>query len=686
VATYRQLPSNGFVMFDDDLYVTANAHVQRGLGWENFRWAFTTTEAANWHPLTWLSHMLDVQLFGLDAGRHHLTSLVIHAGNALLILLFLLRLTGSLWRSAAVSALFALHPLHVESVAWVAERKDLLSTLFGMLTLLAWLGWVRSRRRSLFALALLSFALGLMAKPMLVTLPFVLLLLDFWPLRRLPPPGVPGEAVRRLLLEKGPFFLLAAASSVVTLLAQKAGGTVQTLTQLSFAERVMNAAEAYVAYLGKTLWPVSLAIFYPHPRAALSAVTATLSFLALVGLTALVLRLRTTAPCLLFGWLWYLGTLVPVIGLVQVGEQSMADRYTYVPLLGIFVAAVWGLADLVRSNRTARAAVVALSIGSIATLGVLCHAQVGVWKDSETLFRHALAVTGPNSLARNNYGLVLYGEGRAEEALVHLEEAIRIDPDYPDAHNNYGIALAKLERWDLAVAQYETALRLEPGAPSALVNLGNALLHLGRIREAESCFREVLSKNPESADARLGLGSVLGRQDRPAEALEQLELASRRTSRSAATLTARGELLGRLGRVAEAMECLQEAVKIDPNHVEARINLGVALDRTNRIPEAIEQFRQAVRIKPNSAEALDGLGLCLGRLNRIPEATERFREAVVIAPESADVRSHLGIALARGGRLAEAEEQFREVLRLRPDDATARATLEKLLRARRGSR
>jgi len=674
-------------MLDDELYVTANARVQQGLTPENIRWAFTTTEAANWHPLTWLSHMLDVQLFGLDAGKHHFASLLLHLLNVVLLFILLFRWTGALWRSAFVAALFALHPLHVESVAWIAERKDVLSTLFWLLTLGAWLEYVRSKKPALYALALFLFALGLMAKPMLVTLPFTLLLLDFWPLRRLAPPSGAGrESFKTLLLEKAPMFVMAAASSVVTLFAQRAGGAVQTLTQLPFAQRAMNAAQAYLAYLGKALWPAALAIFYPHPREGLSAVFTALSFLAILCLTVLAFRLRRKAPYLLFGWLWYLGTLVPVIGLIQVGEQALADRYTYVPLLGIFIAAVWGLADLSRSNRALRFSMVALSAASLALLGVLTDAQASFWKDSETLFRHALAVTGPNSLAHNNYGLVMYDQGRTEEAIAHFKESIQIDPQYPDVHNNYGVALAKLEQWDPAIEEYETALQLQPGAPTALNNLGKAFFHVNRLQEAAACFQQVLDKAPGSADAHLGLGGVLEKLDRPSEALERYETSLRLKPRSALTLTGMGRVLGRMGRLPEAVDRLEEAVRIDPGCFEARLNLGVALDHLGRTPEAIELFRQALRIEPDSVAALDNLGLALCRTDRIPEAIELFRKAVRLAPDSADVRCHLGIALVRAAQSEEALEQFREALRISPEHALARGAMENILKTRRGGR
>ncbi len=687
LAAYRGLGSNGFVFFDDDLFVTANPHVQKGLQGESIAWAFTTTHASNWHPLTWLSHMLDVQLFGLDPGKHHRSNLLLHALNALLLLLVLHRLTGALWRSALVAALFALHPLHVESVAWIAERKDLLSTLFWLLTLAAWLAFVRSRRAAPYLLAVLLYALGLMAKPMLVTLPFTLLLLDYWPLGRLPVP-LRGQAatLRRLLLEKAPLFALSAASCVVTFHAQRAGGAVATLEHISLGDRIANAVWAYGAYLAKTLWPADLAVFYPLPPGGHPAGEVALAALLLLGLSAGALRLAGRAPYLLTGWFWTLGTLVPVIGLVQVGSQAMADRYTYVPLIGIFLAAAWALGDLVRSNRGWRLVSAISSAALLVVLAVLTHAQTEVWRDSESLFRHALAVTGPNSLAHNNLGLVLHEEGRTEEAVVHLREAIRIDPEYPDAHSNYGVALAKLGLWDPAITQYREALRLQPGALSPLVNLGQALLRMGRLSEAAECFHQAMEGDPASLNARLGLGSVLQRQNRLEEALEQFEQALILEPDSAATLVAIGQTLGRMGRKAEAIQRLEEATRADPDHFEGHLNLGVAMDHDGRIAEAIGHFQQALRLEPDSIVALDNLGLALARTDRIPEAVEYFMRAVLLDPEAPDARAHLGLSLLRLRRPAEAAEQFKEVLRFHPDHAEAREGLKGALEALRSGR
>ena len=440
---YRRSLSSDFITLDDPWYVTANTRVQEGLNSGSFAWAWTAFDASNWHPVTWLSHMLDVQLFGLDAGKHHLTNLLLHCANAVLLMILLFRMTGALWRSALVAFLFALHPLHVESVAWIAERKDVLSTLFWLLTLWAWLAYTRSKKPGPYALALALFSLGLMSKPMLVTLPFTLLLLDFWPLGRatLPLRGQ-GVTVKRLLWEKAPLFAMSAASCVFTLIAQREA--MQNLSFLSPAERVANALKAYAGYLDKMVWPSKLAVFYPYHQTGLLTGSAAAALLLLAALTILALKLARRAPYLCMGWLWYLGTLVPVIGLIQVGDQSMADRYTYVPLIGIFIAAAWGLADLTGENRTLRHAAAALAVVVLAGSFAVTRVQTGYWTDAETLFGHALEVTSDNWVAHNCLGISLAFKGRMNEAVLHYAEALRINPRHSDIHNNMALRSLRL--------------------------------------------------------------------------------------------------------------------------------------------------------------------------------------------------------------------------------------------------
>ena len=519
IAALSPLLSAGFVKFDDEDYVTANRHVLAGLSGSSIAWAATTTACGNWHPVTWISHMTDVTLFGLHAGRHHLTSVLIHAANAVLLFYLLFRMTGALWRSAFAAALFALHPLHVESVAWIAERKDVLSTLFWFLTILAWVRWTEAKTAGRYALVLAAFALGLMAKPMLVTLPFTLMLLDLWPLER--------ATLKPLWLEKLPLFAMSAASCVITFLAQRSGGAVQTFGTISFGERVAHAIVSYAAYIAKTVWPASLAVFYPYPSSSPSVGIVAASAVLLTVTTVLAVRVGRRAPYVTFGWLWYVGTLVPVIGFVQVGSQSMADRYTYVPLVGIFVAAAWGLAALVPDSRVARTGSAVAAAVILASCFVVTRAQAAVWSDSVTLFEHALSVTKDNWLIHANLGGALLDSGRAEEAIPHEREALRIRPDYAVARGNLGQALEQTGRHAEAIEQFELSLRLRPNDANAHNNLAAVFVGQERMAEAMEHVAQAVRLDPDDALFHRNYAGLLADAGRTPEAIDQLDAAVR---------------------------------------------------------------------------------------------------------------------------------------------------------------
>jgi tetratricopeptide (TPR) repeat protein len=550
---------NGFVNYDDPDYVYENPAVLAGLTAEGARWAFTTGHAANWHPLTWLSHMADIELFGLRPWGHHLGSVLLHAINSALLLLALHAMTGSLWRSAFAAAVFALHPLRVESVAWVSERKDGLSGLFFMLTLLAYLQHVRRPRPLSLAGVSVLFALGLMAKPMLVTLPFVLLLLDAWPLGR----ARNGRAAwPGLVREKIPLLLLAAASCVITILVQQQGEAVRTLAELSWLHRSANALVAYAAYLGMTLAPLGLATPYPHPGAAISLPLAAAAGLLLAGISLTVFHLRRRAPCLLTGWLWYLGMLVPVIGLVQVGGQAWADRYTYLPQIGLLIMLAWSLPQ---PSRTGPRRALALAAGLVLLgLALLAWRQIGFWRDSVALHTRALACTARNSVALSNLGEALDRAGRTQEALACYEAAAAIAPLDPNLHYNWGNALLKLDRPAEALRHYTFALpRHSPRNLDALhSNMGSAREALGDYAGAEDCFRRALALAPDVATTHFNLGSVLGR----------------------------------LGRNEEAIDHLREAARLDPRDPDTLVNLAILLARTGRTNEAA-QYRQTAIVR-----------------------------------------------------------------------------------------
>ena len=479
VAVYMQAGNHQFLNFDDDVYVTANPHIISGITGKNILWSFTSVEAANWHPVTWLSHMADVQFYGMNPRGHHLTSVAIHAITTAILFLLLFNITGARWQSSIVAALFALHPLHVESVAWVAERKDILSAFFWFLTLLLYAEYSAKRKTALYLFTLVSFVLGLMSKPMLVTLPVVMLLMDYWPLNRFgrdQDDGVTGRwsVLIPLVKEKIPFFVCSLLSSVVTIIAQHSGGAIKSLNAAPPLLRIENALVAYLTYIGKTLWPRDLAVLYPIPPSfPLWQVIGALLILLLVS--AATIRARRHHPYLAVGWAWFVVTLVPVIGLVQVGVQAMADRYTYISLTGLFIMAVWGIPDLVKGLKY-REGILMLLAGAVITVSAaLSWQQLGYWQDNDSLYRHTLHVTADNYVIHNNLGIVLANRWNLDAAIQEFQEALRINPKYSEAHYNLGMTFAIKGNVDGAIWELQEALRINPEHPKAQLNLGVAL-------------------------------------------------------------------------------------------------------------------------------------------------------------------------------------------------------------------
>jgi protein O-mannosyl-transferase len=537
VFTFLPIRNNDFIFYDDPGYVTGNPHVQAGLTGENIQWAMSSTVGGNWHPLTWLSHMLDCQWFGLNPRGHHLTSLLFHAVNTILIFLVLEGMTGARGRSFFVAAMFGLHPTHVESVAWVSERKDVLSTLFWMLTLWAYARYAQGRSRAEgrgpgaesgnralvsrplgaakrsedgstfdYCLALLFFALGLMSKPMLVTLPFVLLLLDFWPLNRF---QINGPV--KLVAEKVPFYLFSAAVCIITIPAQKAAAGVRTMADFPLMVRLENIPVSYCRYLGKLFWPVNLPFFYPHPGhwppvAVLGAA------LLLLGIFICAWMTRHDHPYFLVGWCWFVGTLVPVIGLLQVGFQSMANRYTYVPFIGIFLALAWGAQALTQHWRHRFFVLFTLATAAILICIPVTRVQIGYWKDSEILFQYASVVIKNNWEAHARLGLVLSKEGRLNEAISQYREALRLKPDDADAHYDLANALYRKGLWDEAISEYREDLKLSPDDPEGHNNLGAVLFRKGNVNEAINQFQEALRLKPDYANAQKNLAAAMAAQ------------------------------------------------------------------------------------------------------------------------------------------------------------------------------
>ncbi len=502
---FEPVSHNEFVSYDDAMYVTENPRVNRGLSFESLRWAFTTTHASNWHPLTWLSHMLDCELFGLNPFWHHLVNLLLHTANTLLLFWVLTRLTGEVWASAFVSAAFALHPLHVESVAWVAERKDVLSTLFWMLTIVAYMRYTKQPSILRFSLVFLLFGVGLTAKPMLMTLPFVLLLLDYWPLRRFQ-----RSTVRCLVCEKIPLLILTVLSCIVTYIAQETTGATEMVENLALATRINNALVSYVGYLIKMVYPTRLAVLYPHPGASLAVWQRIASSLVLVVITAGAIYLaRHGRHYLAVGWLWYLGALVPVIGLVQVGRQGMADRYTYLPSVGLFIIAAWGAADLSAKWRYRKVVLSASALVVLGALLVCTRMQVRHWRNSFTLCERALAVTENNAVMHYSMGNAFRSADKLDEAITQYQHALRIEPNHSRTHGNLANALLLQGRLKEATEHYRQAVQLDPNYLNARYNLGLALSKQGNFTEAIKHYRHVLALEPRNAAAMNGIAWIL---------------------------------------------------------------------------------------------------------------------------------------------------------------------------------
>ncbi len=639
---FGQTIRHEFINFDDDVYVYHNPSLAGGLTVGGITWAFTTTYANFWHPMTWMSYLLDFQLYGLKPWGYHLTNVLLHAATAIILLLILWRMTRNLWASAFVAAVFAIHPLHVESVAWVAERKDVLSGLFFVLTLTAYVRYADvgfSLARYLTVVVL--FALGLMAKPILVMLPVVLWLLDYWPLGRMTPPAAdPGDVSAasrssrfsfpvRLIVDKIPLLLLAAVFCVVTPLAE--GKALAHSGSFPWTWRIGNALISYVAYLGQLFYPAGLAVLYPR-RDHLPSGQVLGALLLLTAITVSTLLWRRRRPYLLVGWLWYLAVLLPVIGLVQFGAQAVADRFMYLPQIGLCMALVWGVADLSGSWSSRRWLCSVTSALLLALLVGCAWRQASFWRDSETQWTHTLACTTKNALAHANLGCVLVDRGQVDKALMHFQEAIRIRPDFESAHANLGCALADRGRVDEALIQYHEAIRLRPDCESAWFGLGKALAGRGQFDEAVAAYRKALELRPSCADTYNYLGLALAGQ----------------------------------GQFAEAVAQYQKALRIQPDCADARGNLGSALGNCGRFDEAIPQLQQALEVQPKNAEWQSNLGNALAARGRFQDALAHYRKAREIQPDHLGAQKNLAwlratcpVAMLRNG--AEAMELAQRV-------------------------
>jgi len=638
LAVFGQTIRYQFVNFDDDLYVYNTPAIQSGLTLKGIAAAFINQHAHNWHPLTTISHMLDCQLYGLNAGGHHATNVILHTIAVLLLFWVLEQMTGAIWRSALVAALFAVHPLHVESVAWVSERKDILSAVFFFLMLLAYSRYARAPSVMRYLAIVVLFAAGLMSKPMLVSAPIILLLLDYWPLRRFEQPSlIKGKTkasendkqrrkIRRLYLEKIPLFVLSAAACILTFVLQKR--TAGAIPPLPFLWRIQNAFVSYVIYVWKTLWPARLAVFYPHPNDTLAFWEVIFAILLLLAITAAVIVFRKQRPYLLTGWFWYLIMLIPVIGIIQVGEQGHADRYTYLPYVGLFVAVVWfaiGVAT-VRRSKPRVAVITGAAVSIILALAWVAFIQTSYWRNSEALWTHALAVTSDNDVAHNNLCYLCNDRGELDQAISHFESAARIrsgkrDPHYDLAsayvQMNLGDALARKGRSDKAMVHYDEAIRLQPNYGDAYYNRGTVLFAKGRVDEAIADWAKALEMHPNDADAHTSLGNALLQKGSLREAIAQYVTA---LALAPEDPHSRNNLAWVLATASDssirdgpkAVGFAQEAVQLSGGREPLFLRtLAAAYAESGRFSEAIAVAQQAVGIanmqaKPDMAKRLNG--------------------------------------------------------------------------------
>jgi tetratricopeptide (TPR) repeat protein len=621
---------------------------------QSMAWAFTTFHRSNWHPLTWISHMVDWKLYGKDPAAHHMTNVCLHAANAVLLFLLLLYMTGFLGRSAMVAFLFAVHPAHVESVAWLAERKDVLCAFFWLATLLAYAWYVRKPSWMRFLWVVCGFACALLSKPMAVTLPFTLILLDYWPLRRITfareTRALWLSSLWKLCVEKWLLFLMAVLSSIITFIAQRAGGAMTEFQALPLWERISNAAIAYCRYLWIMFWPDPLTAFYFHETNHINVSAAVLSVLALIVVTAVCWNSRKDKPYCLAGWLWFLGTLAPVIGIVQVGAQAMAERYTYVPYIGLFIAVVWLVGDAVAHSPKIRVAAQLLAVAVIVACAVKTDAQVKVWKDTVTLFSHALEVDPRGEFPNLSLGTAYMMQGRFAVAQEYFERALVYNPSRPLTLSDsaYCLMLTRDPRnMQLAGQRLEQALRVAPDNTYALANMALWSFMMGRPKDEELYSRKVLAALPDFVKARLYLGDALQAQNKLDEAAQEYRQALAIEPDNYNAHNSLGTILDRQGMKQEAIRELRLSLAIKPDQAIVHYKIGRILTETHHLPEAAEEFTQAVRFDPANANAHNDLAVVLFQLGDDEKAVEQFNDAIRIDPANAEARRNLELAQAR---------------------------------------
>lgn len=664
---YGRISGNSFVNFDDQIYITENSHIQSGINPGNIKWALGAVVCGNWHPLTVLSHTLDWTLFGANASYHHLINLLLHIGSVLFLFLFLNRATKNPWPSAFAAALLALHPLRAESVAWAAERKDVLSMFFGMASIYVYAFYAGNSKLSRYIFSLLLFAMALMSKPMMVTLPFLLMILDYWPLGRwqkAPVKSMSHQAIR-LILEKVPFMLLTIASSIITMWAQNKDNAFSFMAHLSFPTRIANAVISYISYLGKIFWPVNLAVFYPY-EFSFPLWKILISGLVLTVITIVVLCYIRKLPFLFAGWFWYLGTLVPVIGLIQVGDQAIADRYTYLPSIGIAIMLAWLISHLIKEDIYKKLLLPA-TIAGIAILAILTWKQCGYWKNSIELYSHTLETTKNNYIAHNNIGLALAEERRFDEAIANYNEAIRILPVYYSAYNNRGLAYDAAGQYQQAIESYNQAIRIRPDDFAAYVNRGNTYTSMEQYQSAIQDFNTAIRLQPGCIQAYSNIGNIYIKLGQYQSAIENFNTAIRQKPDIAYFYIWRGNVYFDLNQYQSAYNDFSKAIQLNPNSADAYSNRGAVYAKSGQYQLAINDFNKTISINPDYTKAYINRAAIYGMLNQYHDVIKNLSEVLRLKPDDAAMYYNRGFAYAKTGQYNSAIDDFNTAAYLKKD-------------------
>ena len=691
-ALYWQVIHFEFINFDDLIYVVENKHVHNGLSFESILWAFHFSKAGDvsyWHPITWLSHMVDYQLFGLKAGMHHLSNVIYHVLNTILLFITLWLFTRATWKSLFVAILFAIHPINVDSVAWIAERKNLLSTSFWMLTLLLYYYYTRKPDLNRYLLVLLTFILGLLSKPMLVTLPFVLLLLDFWPLNRISskgdiiddPKSVFNKNNLNLVLEKLPLMILSVALIIYNSRVMSYIGAFVSEKTVPTDLRFKNAIISYVLYIQKMFWPVNLTFYYPFPKEIpMWEVVGSLTFIVIV--TAIALRYMKKFPYIIFGWLWFIGTLIPVSGIMQGGLwPQIAERWAYIPFIGLFIIISWGVPDILKSLQKKEIFISIAASIIILSLAVKTSEQLEYWKDNFALFGHAIEMNNNNVIAYNNLGVALGNKGDMDGATRHFRQALHIDPLYSYAYYNLGVVLSHNNQVTAAIENFAKAIQLNPYNPLVHYNMGLMLLRVRKIDDAMKHFNEALRLDPSNADAHYELGTYFEAKGKLDEAIKHFNEALKVDPNHAGSHRELGKIYAGMDKNDEAIKHFNEALRINPKNADAHYYLGLDLIAMGKNDEAMKHFNEALRIDPKNANAHCGLGTILAGMGKVDEAEKEFNEALKINPKDVIAYSGLGTISVRKGKNDEAMKNFNEALKIEPNNASTHYVLGTVLAA-----